>query len=444
MASPLQVGKRQAKNRWTAHPMEGWDGNRDGSPSEPLLRRWKRIGESGAAIIWCEASAVMFEGRANPNQLTARKEDEPNLRLLFETAMEAHQQKFGSTDGVFMGLQLTHSGRFSRPNDKKMEPRIAFHHPLLDKKFGISPTDDSVVCTDQYLDRLVEKYVEAAIAAQNAGFHFIDAKACHGYLSHELLAAHTRPGKYGGEFEGRTLFLRSIIEGIRQACPGLQIGVRLSVFDTIPYQASADVGAPMDFTQNIPYCFGFGNDPEHPMNIELSEPIRLMQMLRDMGVTILNLTAGSPYYSPHIQRPTTMRPCDGYKPPEDPLIDVCRQIAVTRECRRAVPGIPMIGTAYTCLGKFTAHVAQAVVREGWADSIGLGRQMLAYPNLPADSLQTGTINEKGLCCTCSACTTSARNGMISGCYARDIFYKDGPNAATLRGIMGTVLEGTEM
>src|SRR5438552_4118317 len=83
-------------------------------------------------------------------------------------------------------LQLTHSGRFSRPNDKRLEPHIAYHHPLLDAKFHIDPNDQKVVWTDDDLERLIDAYVIGAGLASDVGYQFVDVKACHGYLLHEF------------------------------------------------------------------------------------------------------------------------------------------------------------------------------------------------------------------------------------------------------------------
>jgi NADPH2 dehydrogenase len=440
MAQPMKVGDRDVGNRWCAHPMEGWDGELDGSPTYDVLHRWERIGGSGAKLIWGEACAVQMDGRANARQLTARKEDEAGLRLLMNTAKNAHEVKFGETDDLLIGLQLTHSGRFSRPHGKDIEPCIAYHHPLLDKKFGIDPNNDSVVLEDDDIKRLMDKYVESAKTAHRAGFQFVDKKACHGYLGHEFLSAHTRDGEFGGSFENRTRFLTETIGRIKDECPELLIGVRLSVFDTPPFIPGKERGGPMDYSDCLPYEYGFGVDKNDPTKIDLAEPIKLMQMLEKMGVSILNLTAGSPYYNYHIQRPTQLQPCDGYGSPEDPLIDVCRQINIAHQCKVAVPGIPMVGTAFTSLGKFTPHVAQALVHEGRIDSVGLGRQVLANPNMPADSLQNGTMNNALNCCGCSACTTSARNGMISGCYSKDPYYKTRPEARRVRELVGEAIK----
>jgi len=77
-------------------------------------------------------------------------------------------------------------------------------------------------------------------------------------------------------------------------------------------------------------------------------------------------------------------------------------------------------------------VAQAVVREGWADVIGLGRMILSYPTLPADALERGALSSKSICRTFSDCTTAPRNGMISGCYPLDKFYTAKSEAQKLK------------
>ena len=135
LASPLNVGGFTIGNRWCIHPMEGWDANPDGSPSEHTIRRWRHFGLSGAKWIWGgEAAAVQPDGRANPNQTLATASNRQGLANLLAACRTAHRESFGSDDDLFVGLQLTHSGRFSRPHDKRLEPRIAYHHPLLGSK----------------------------------------------------------------------------------------------------------------------------------------------------------------------------------------------------------------------------------------------------------------------------------------------------------------------
>ncbi len=433
LSNPLKIGPHTVGNRWCIHPMEGWDAEPDGSPSELTLRRWRHFGLSGAKLIWGgEAAAVSAEGRANPNQLLATSGNEDGLRRLLREARQAHLEEFDTIDDFLIGLQLTHSGRFCRPHSKSLEPRIAYHHPLLDEKFGIDPNDDTVVWTDDQLDGLIDNYVNSARLAFEAGYQFVDIKACHGYLLHEFLSARVRKGPFGGDFDGRTRLLTTIIDRVRSACPELTILVRLSIFDTLPYQTSREIGRPMDFQRLLPYQHGFGILAEDPFQVDLREPLSLIQLLADRGVAAINLSCGSPYYNPHIQRPASFRPSDGYLPPEDPLIGVARQIEVARQCQQAFPEMPMVGTGYSYLQDYVPHVAQAVVRQGWIAMVGLGRMVLSYPQLPAHSLESGSLRRKRVCRTFSDCTTAPRGGLVSGCYPLDDHYKQLPAAAELR------------
>ncbi|REK12877.1 MAG: NADH:flavin oxidoreductase [Planctomycetota bacterium] len=433
LAEPLAMGPFMLGNRWCIHPMEGWDANPDGSPSPHTLRRWRHFGLSGAKLIWGgEAAAVVPAGRANPNQTLGTPGNRAGLAALLAETRDAHQQAFGDTGDLCVGLQLTHSGRFCRPNGPKLEPRLAYHHPLLDAKFGIDPDDASLVVTDDDVERLIEAYVAAAATAQELGYDFVDVKSCHGYLLHEFLSARTRPGKYGGDFAGRTRLLTTIIDRIQSECPGLPIGVRLSVFDTVPYQTSREVGQPWPFEDHLPYELGFGVAQEDPLAIDLTEPIELIRLLHSRGVMAVNVSCGSPYYCPHVQRPAIFPPSDGYQPPEDPLLGVWRQIDAARQCKEAVPEMVMIGTGYTYLQDFVPQVAQAVVRQGWIDAVGLGRMVLSYPELPADTLASGRMERKRVCRTFSDCTTAPRQGLVSGCFPLDPYYKSLPEAEQLK------------
>lgn len=435
LAEPLQLGSFTVGNRWCIHPMEGWDAHRDGSPSEHTLRRWHNFGLSGAKLIWGgEAAAVVPEGRANPNQTLATPDNRAGLAALIDTLKRAHEQSFGNVDGLCVGLQLTHSGRFCRPNNKQLEPRLAYHHPLLDAKFHIDPHDASLVMSDDEIERMIDAYVVAAGLAREAGFDFVDVKACHGYLLHEFLSARTRPGKFGGDLAGRSRVLTTIIGRIRSEYPDLAIGVRLSVFDTVPYQTSREIGQPLPFGEHLPYTLGFGVAEGDPLAIDLAEPVALIRRLHGMGVIAVNVSCGSPYYCPHVQRPAIFPPSDGYQPPEDPLVGVWRQIDAARQCKQAVPEMPMVGTGYTYLQDYLPHVAQAVVRRGWIDSVGLGRMVLSYPQLPADTLGGQAWARKRVCRTFSDCTTAPRNGLVSGCFPLDPYYKALPEAAVLKSL----------
>jgi NADPH2 dehydrogenase len=434
LAEQLQMGQLTIGNRWCIHPMEGWDANRDGSPTELTLRRWMRFGESGAKLIWGgEAAAVQPTGRANPNQTLATPSNEQGIAHLLEAAQREHAKHYGSTSDFIVGLQLTHSGRFCKPHEHtRWEPRIAYHHPLLDAKFNIDAEDSSVVLTDDELEQLADDYVVSAKLAQKVGFHFVDVKACHGYLLHEMLSARTRPGKFGGDLSDRSLLMRTIIGRIRAECPGLEVGVRLSLFDTLPFQPGETAGIPTAWEQGRGYDYGFGVCAANPLQFDLAEPIELISMLQTSGVSMVNVTCGSPYYNPHIQRPAIFPPSDGYQPPEDPLVGVARHIAAVAEVKRSLPNMPLVGSGYTYLQEFLPLVAQATVRAGMVDSVGLGRMVLSYPHMPRDALAGQAPARKLVCRTFSDCTTAPRMGMVSGCYPLDETYKSRPEREVLQ------------
>ena len=288
LAQPIEAGGLTIGNRWAIHPMEGWDGTTDGRPGEATFRRWKRFGASGAKLIWGgEAAAVSPDARANPNQLMATSRHEGDLTRLRETLVAEHTQRFGGDDGLVVGLQLTHSGRFARPNEKaRPEPRILYRHPILDARLGLG--SDYPLITDAEVRAIVEAFAAAARTAGRAGFQFVDVKHCHGYLGHEFLSAHTREGPYGGSFENRTRFLREVVQAIRAEVPGLAIGVRVSVFDSVPYRPDPKSsrpgrpgpGVPEDLKGLLPYRWGFGVDTEDPTQPDLTEAFQFLELLR--------------------------------------------------------------------------------------------------------------------------------------------------------------------
>jgi 2,4-dienoyl-CoA reductase-like NADH-dependent reductase (Old Yellow Enzyme family) len=258
----------------------------------------------------------------------------------------------------------------------------------------------------------------------------VDIKHCHGYLGHEFLSAHTRPGPYGGSFETRTRFLREIVAGIRARVPDLDVGVRVSSFDSLPFHQGPHGDGVADACPR-PYTCAFGADPSDPLRADLREPALFLALLQDLGVRLVNLTAGSPYYNPHLQRPALFPPSDGYLPPEDPLVGVARQIEATANMKRAFPGLLVVGSAYSYLQEWLPDVARGVLAAGGADFIGLGRMALSYPHLPADVLAGRPLERALLCRTFSDCTTAPRQGLVSGCYPLDAFYKSRPEAAAL-------------
>jgi len=434
MAQPVTWRGGAIGNRFAILPMEGWDGQTDGRPSELVERRWRRFGESGAKLIWgCEAVAVRPDGRANPHQLMILPETVGELTRLREMLVKAHTERFGRADDLLVGLQLTHSGRFARPYDKKrLEPHILYHHPLLDAKFGV--TDDGPLMGDGDIERLIAVFVQAAVFAQDSFFFFLYIKHCHGYLGHEFLSALDRPGRYGGSFENRTRFLREITAGIRSEAPGIEIGVRLSAFDFAPFQPGGDEQrgelAPLN-SRGYPYAFGGDGSG---IGIDLGETLKFLDLLQELDIQLVCITAGSPYYNPHIQRPALFPPSDGYQPPEDPLAGVARQIATVAELKKQRPDLLYVGSGYSYLQDWFPNVAQNSVRTQKTDFVGIGRMVLSYPHICTDILAGEPLARKRICRTFSDCTTAPRNGMVSGWFPVEGIYKARPEYERLQTI----------
>jgi len=437
LAQSIAVNGVTVGNRFCILPMEGWDGTPGGEPSELTRRRWRHFGRSGAKLIWGgEAVAVRHDGRANPNQLLITPATQPALAALREELMAAHRERFGAQADrdLYVGLQLTHSGRYARPNAyDRPEPKAGAPHPLLDRRFprGIR------LLADEDLDRLVDVFVRAARLARDAGFAFVDVKACHGYLGHELLGARTRPGRYGGTLENRTRFLRETIQAIRAGVHGLEIVVRLSAFDTVPFrkgqQGTGVREAESEAERSVRPGFCVV-DEDRDLDAALEESRAVVAMLQQLGVGAICITGGSPYYNPHVQRPAMFPPLDGYEPPEDPLRGVARQIEAAARLKRSFPNLVFVGSAYSYLQEWLPHAAQHNVRCGLIDIVGLGRIALSYPELPADLLSGAALQRKLFCRTFSDCTTGPRLGLVSGCYPLDHFYTARPEAVQIRNL----------
>ena len=419
LAEPVTItdaaaGPLVAPNRFAILPMEGWDGTTDGHPTDLVHRRWARFGASGAGLVWGEATAVRPDGRANPHQLVIG----PDATAGF-AALRAHL-----APGQVAGLQLTHSGRWSRPAGTPA-PRIAYRHPLLDARVG---ADDTCLLTDADFTDLAAAYVDAAVVARDAGFDFVDVKHCHGYLLHELLSARDRTGPFGGDLAGRTRFLTTIVEGIRARAPELAVAVRLSAFDFVPFRAGADGTGEPEQTGEYPHAFGGDGTG---LGVDLAETHAVCDRFAELGIGLVSITAGSPYYNPHVQRPAYFPPSDGYRPPEDPLVGVARQLAATAALAHAHPELVVIGAGYSYLQDWVAHVGEATVRAGDVTMLGLGRMALSYPTLPADVLAGRDLDRRLVCRTFSDCTTAPRAGLVSGCFPIDPFYKEHPDRVTL-------------
>ena len=404
---PLRVGHLTAGNRFCIQPMEGCDGTLDGAPDELTFRRFRRFGAGGAKLIWGEATAIDDGARMNPRQLWLNDRTASAMEQMLRGCRQAHHEMYGTDDDLMVGLQLTHSGRYSF-----RRPQIVMHDPLLDqitvdKSTGRTVDDSFPLLADGDLRRIEDQFLTAARLAEKIGCNFVDIKQCHRYLLSESLAAKTRDGDYGGSLENRTRLARNVIGRIRSEVPGLVIATRMNVYDGIPFRKEADSsGVPIN--HQPPIRTSFGTDPDRFDRMDLSEPLQVAGWLVELGVSLLNVTMGNPYANPHILRPAEFPPSDGYLPPEHPLIGVLRHFEATAAFQKAFPQIPVVGSAYSWLQDFAIHVAAGNLNAGCCSMMGVGRASLSQPDFVKQLLDHGHLNRKSICRTFSYCTNLMR------------------------------------
>lgn len=409
LAKPINIGMRRVGNRLAIHPMEGCDASADGSPDILTIRRYERFGAGGAKLIWGEAAAVTAEGRANPRQLVIDQPHAGGLEQLLNVCRAAHRRAWGDDSDLLVGLQLTHSGRYSVPR-----PVLVQRDPLLDpltfwdRKAGVKVCADKPLVTDDELRRLMDLYVAAADLAYRIGFDFVDLKQCHRYLLNELLAGRERPGPFGGSFENRTRFIRELVARIRSEHPDRILATRLNVFDGVPFVRTDDgEGVPMTLSGQATTTWG--TRLEAPTQPDLEEPLKLVAELEHLGVGIVSVSAGNPYASPHYLRPFEYAPVDGYQTPEHPLEGVARHFKLAATIQQAFPHLCVIGSGYSWLQAFVPHAGAANIAEGRVSMVGVGRASLSHPDFAANILANKPLDPKRTCRTFSYCTALMRS-----------------------------------
>lgn len=374
-------------------PMEGCDALPDGSPGELTARRYVRFCEGGAGIVWFEAVAVVEEGRASKQQLFVNNANVDNFKRLLDEVKERSLKKNGYIPLLIM--QLTHSGRYSKPQGTP-SPIIAAHNPVLDEKYHISA--DHRPISDAELRELEDRYAQAAALAESAGFDGVDLKASHGYLLSELLSAYTREGEYGGDYSGRTRFIKNTARKISQSVSSrVVLGTRFGVYDAMDY------------------LYGFGVDRETG-EPDITEPAALLNELGGLGVALCAVTIGNPYFNPHIGRPFDS---GAYIPPEPPVKGVERLISLAAAVKRMVPDMRFIGAGYSWLREFAVQAGAYALENEMVDFIGFGRQAFADPSIAEEILSEGRIARNKTCITCSKCSQLMRSMVTAGCVIRD-------------------------
>ena len=392
ISSKRSGGKqRNINNRIAIQPMEGFDSEDGGQPSELTKRRYDRFAKSGAGLIWYEATAVVVEGRSNAHQLYIEKSNVDYFSQQVEEIKKTCMKNHGFEPLIIM--QATHSGRYSKPL-----PVIAYQKPLFEKD---NPIDPARIISADELKYLTDKMGEAAKLACQAGFDGVDIKCCHGYLNNELLSAYNRTDEYGGSFENRIRFFSDSVKAAQ------------SQTDTNNFIVTSRMNAYDGFA----YPNGFGVADNGSAEPDLTETKKLISVLHhDLNISLLDITIGNPYVNPHVNRPADTLP---YEHTESSLAGIARVAAVTAELQKEFPGLPIIASAMTYLRQFSPNYAAAMVKNGSCAMAGFGRMAFAYPEFARDILDNGEITGEKCCITCGNCSLLMRNQSSTGCVIRD-------------------------
>ncbi|MEA4970747.1 MAG: NADH:flavin oxidoreductase [Candidatus Pelethousia sp.] len=387
-------------NRMVIQPLEGFDGTKEGNPSDLIFRRYKRYAEGGAGLIWYESITVSDDGRCNPLQMIIKKETVPEIRRLVQESDAAAIAKYGRKP--YNVLQLTHSGRRSTDANWRSTPLAVVANPYIDHHNSIDGQSGKITfATDEKIEEIIEGFIRGAELAVECGFDSVDVKVCHEYILRELLAAYNRPGKYGGSFENRTRAVFDIIHGIKARCGDkIDICVRLNAYDCIPW----------------PHGWGM-KQVDGVMEPDPAEVIQLCNMLVAEGVDMINLSTMLPRYQPtgrgylaELEEDAVIEPYKG----EFALLDMTRRI------KEAVPGGTFVCTGLSWFENFGANVAAGGIKEGWFDLAGFGRQAFAYPDFAEDIMKNGGMVRSKCCICCDKCYDLIQKGHVqSGCVVRD-------------------------
>jgi 2,4-dienoyl-CoA reductase-like NADH-dependent reductase (Old Yellow Enzyme family) len=399
---PIKLGNKIIPNRICIQPLEGFDGTKEGCPSDLIFRRYARYAKGGAGLLWYESISISDDGRCNPLQMIIKESTVSEIKRLVDESNQIAIDEFGRKP--YNVLQLTHSGRRSANADWVSTPLVVVENPYADSHCSIDgQAGPLTIATDEKIEEIVQGFIDAAVLAMQAGFDSVDVKVCHEYILRELLSAFTRPGKYGGSFENRTRALFEIIDGIREKCgDGIDICVRLNAYDCIPY----------------PYGWGMVKK-EGVMEPDLTEPIQLCQMLVERDVRLIDLSTMMPRYQPY-GRGVMAEHEEGPEAEINPYKGTFDLLKATQEIKAAVPGGIFVCTGLTWLEQFGGNVAAGGVNEGWFDIGGFGRQGFAYPDFARDILEKNTMVRKNCCVLCDKCYELIQKAhTVTGCVMRD-------------------------
>ena len=322
--SPYSLRGLTLRNRIVLPPMCMYTAGNDGLVTDWHLAHYTARAAGGAGLLIVEATAVEPRGRISAHDLGLW--DDAQIESL------ARMVRLVQAQGAAIGIQLAHAGRKAWSADRGHGPEqpVAPSPLPFDEGWRVPHA-----LTLVEIDQIVDAWREAAARARAADFDLVEIHAAHGYLNHEFLSplSNRRTDDYGSSLENRARLLLRVVEAVRQAWPEEKpLFVRVSATD---------------------WAEG-GLNPD--------EVVTVASKLRALGVDLVDCSSG------------------GLLPTSPPGIGPGYQVPFADKVRREA-GVPT-----AAVGLITKpELADEIIRNGRADLVALGRELLRHPHWPLDA-----------------------------------------------------------
>lgn len=325
---PLTLRGATARNRIWLAPMCQYSAT-DGMPGEWQLVHLAARASGGFGLLVTEATAVVPEGRITPHDVGLWSDEQA---LVWRPIVDAVHAR-----GALMAVQLAHAGR-----------KASTYRPWADAQGTVPPSDGGwptvapspipfpgyaapVALDEAGIAGVIEAFAAATRRALAADFDAVEVHAAHGYLLHQFLSplSNERTDVYGGDLAGRARLLLEVVTAVRAVWPeDRPLLVRLSATDW------TDGGLTVDDVATV------------------------ATWLAPLGVDLVDVSSGG-----NVLAPVAVGP--GY------------QVPFARAVREA-SGLPT--SAVGLIG--SGAEAEAVLADGAADVVMIGRPALADPAWP--------------------------------------------------------------
>ena len=346
---PGRIGKMELKNRLIMPPMEPNFGNADGSVSDQMIAYFRERAKGGVGLIILPITCVDYPGgKATSNQIAI--DDDKYIPALGRLAEAIHEYDCKCC------VQIHHAGRQTRPSItggiQPVAPSPVACPFMGEAPFNVQPRELSYdeVC------ELVQKFINAADRAKQAGYDCVQVHGAHGYLIGQFMSplSNRRLDRYGGDFNGRMRFPREIITGIRTQCG-----------------------------PDFPILFRFSADEFAPGGIDLEMGKQIARAMESAGADSMHVSAGI-----YASMPTLLEPMpypEGWR--------AYLSEAIKKEVQVPVSAVGVIRDPET---------AESILAQEKADFIEIGRTLISDPDWPRKARE-GNIEDIRKCISCNHC-----------------------------------------